>query len=172
LKILEWPHEILKTKCNPITEIDERLYNMLDAMWATMEAVTEIDAMGLAANQIGVTKRVFIMKTSEGEKIEFINPEWKPLEASGWADEVEGCLSTPGLFETAYGRYNSIKVVSLDRDGCKVTREAHGIDAVCVQHEVDHLNGIFWFQRMKRNPRRSLERQWKKKGGSNVLQSV
>lgn len=171
MKILEWPHQALRTKCKEITEIDVSVWTLLDQMWETLEGTKEVEAMGLAANQVGYMVRIFIMRDSADNKIEFLNPEWSS-NGLGWANEDEGCLSTPGLFGQVYGRRDHIKVVSLDRDGCKVIREAHGIDAVCIQHEIDHLDGIFWFDRMKRNSRREMIREWKKKGGKDVLQSV
>jgi len=172
MQILEWPHEALRTKCEEIVTIDERTWLLLDEMWETMEAVKDVDAMALAANQVGAMIRLFIMRDSSGVKHEMLNPEWKPIKAGGWASEDEGCLSTPGLFEQVYGRHNRIWVQALNRNGQKATMQAEGIDAVCIQHEVDHLDGIFWWERMKRTQRRRMISAWKKKGGKHVVESV
>lgn len=169
MKIIQWPDVALATPCEPIEEFGPELGKLLDDMWETLEAVKDVEAMGLAANQVGVLKRVFIMKDLTGVKIECINPEWSPIESgSGWANEVEGCLSTPGLFSQVHGRHKKIWLKMENRRGQPGAMQVEGIDAVCVQHETDHLNGIFWFDRMKRNPRRTILRQWKKKVGYEV----
>lgn len=166
LKILEWPHEALSTKCEKVEDFGPYLHQALDEMWKAMEGFKGMDAMGLAANQVGVFKQMFIMKDLSGNKIDFINPTWEADDPKGgWANIDEGCLSTPGLFSKVYGRYNTITVWAKDRNGEDIKMVAEGIEAVCIQHEVDHLAGIFWFDRMKRNPRREMIRQWKEKGG-------
>ena len=171
LDILHWPHIALRTKCNEITAIDKNLWLLIDNMWETMDAVEDMDAMGLAANQVGVGITLFIMRDSTGVKCEFLNPEWTP-DGSGWACEDEGCLSSPGLFGQVHGRREKIMVKAMNRNGQKMVMKAEGIDAVCIQHEIDHLDGIFWFERMKRNPRRQMIRQWKARGGEHVIQST
>jgi len=160
MQILEWPHEALSTKCEKVEDFGPHLHQLLDEMWKTMEAVTEIDAMALAANQVNVMKRIFIMKDSSGVRHECINPEWAPIDGGGWANEDEGCLSTPGVFSQVWGRHNRVWLKTLNRKGQKAVMQAEGLDAVCIQHEIDHLDGIFWFERMKRNPRRAAIREW------------
>jgi len=165
LTILEWPHEALRTKCEEIMAIDQRTWLLLDEMWKALDAVKD-DAMALAANQVGAMIRLFIMRDSDGNKYECLNPVWEPIKEDGWACEDEGCLSTPGLFEQVYGRYQKVKLVFLDRNGCKTTIEALGIDAVCIQHEVDHLDGVFLVPTDEKNTKtadvgRMEEKRWK-----------
>jgi len=160
MNILRWPNEALATKCEKVIEFGPELAQQLDEMWKTLEAVE--NGMALAANQVGIMKRMFIMKDLQENKHEMINPMWSKEIASGIANEDEGCLSTPGLFDVVPGRFQTILVMAQDRKGELVELEVEGLISVCVQHEVDHLDGVFWFDRMNRNQRRKLIREWRK----------
>lgn len=165
MNILEWPHEALSTKCEPVEDFGTELHQQLDDMWKAMEAVTEMDAMALAANQVGLFKRVFIMKCLNGERLDVVNPVWEAETDGGYAHEDEGCLSTPGIWGVVLGRSQVVLVSAQDRNGEPLKLMCEGLEAVCIQHEVDHLDGVFWWDKMHRNPRRALEREWKKKRG-------
>ena len=78
-------------------------------------------------------------------------PTWEAEPKCGWANEDEGCLSTPGVYGQVHGRHKSVTVWAKDRNGEDIKMVFKGIQSVCVQHEVDHLAGIFWFDKMKRN---------------------
>ncbi len=158
-EILLWPNGALSVQTNLVMRFHSGLDRQLDEMWETLNAVTHMKAMGLAANQVGIMQRMFIMIAENGDCLEFINPTWEADPGCGVANEEEGCLSSPGIFETVAGRSQIITVKSQDRNGAFKERVAVGLEAVCVQHEADHLNGIFWFERMNRNQRRRAQRE-------------
>ena len=165
MQILEWPHEALSTKCEVVTEFGPELWQQLDDMWKAMKAVKEIDAMALAANQVGIIKRFFVMKDLEGNRHELVNPVWEPDLEGGWANQDEGCLSTPNLWGTVPSRHQTVSVKAKNRDGEPIEMVAEGLEAICIQHETDHLDGVFWLDKMPRNSRRALTKQWKKRKG-------
>ena len=145
--IVTWPHPVLKRRCDDVEHFDDDLGLLLDDMLETME---DADGLGLAANQVAVSKRVFIMGIlvegeEEPELVEVVNPV---IEARrGETKHEEGCLSFPDLFEQV-SRAAEIDVSFRDRDG-KETRETYsGLSAVCFQHELDHLDGITFIERL------------------------
>lgn len=166
MEILQYPDAILKTVCDPVIEFGPTLYQQLDEMWETLDQVE--DSMGLAANQVGITERFFIMQALNGFRWEMINPTWEQISGYGFANQEEGCLSTPGLLSIVPDRHDGILVNAQDRNGDWQKFIAIELEAVCVQHEVDHLDGIFWFDRMPRNSRRALTRQWEKIKGNTT----
>lgn len=138
LKILEFPDPRLRTVAKPIVKIDEILLKLIDDMLETMYAAPGI---GLAATQINVHKRVLVMDVTEEKNspMSFINPEIEIIDAD-LGEFSEGCLSVPGFFEIV-NRPKSIRVKSLDTNGKEKIQELEGLSAICLQHEVDHLNG-------------------------------
>ena len=138
LEILEFPDPRLRTVAKPIDKVDVILLKLIDDMLETMYAAPGI---GLAATQINVHKRVLVMDVTEEKNspMSFINPEIEIIDAE-LGEFSEGCLSVPGFFEIV-NRPRSIRVKSLDRNGKKITQELEGLGAICLQHEVDHLNG-------------------------------
>ena len=138
LKILEFPDPRLRTVAKPIVKIDEILLKLIDDMLETMYAAPGI---GLAATQINVHKRVLVMDVTEEKNspMSFINPEIEIIDAE-LGEFSEGCLSVPGFFEIV-NRPKSIRVKSLDSNGKEKIQELEGLSAICLQHEVDHLNG-------------------------------
>lgn len=150
LNILHFPDPKLRQKAEPVTEVDEEIRQLVDDMFETMYAAPGI---GLAAVQVNVLKRVITIDISE-EKNQpncFINPQ---ITASSGKEKLEeGCLSVPGIYEDVT-RAEKITVQYLDRDGKSVELEAEGLLAVCVQHEIDHLDGklfVDYLSEMKRN---------------------
>jgi len=142
MRILTYPDPVLKTPAEPITEIDEDLQRLIDWMIETMYAAPGI---GLAANQVGVLKRVIVFEREPREKRRhpgvLINPEIVLGEDQmKWE---EACLSVPD-FSAEVVRKGQVKVTGLDRDGNPSTIEAEDLLAVCLQHEVDHLNGTLF----------------------------
>jgi peptide deformylase len=142
LEILEAPDRRLTTVCAPVERIDADLLRLLDAMLETMYAAPGI---GLAAPQVGVLKRAFVIDLAqEGERAPrfVINPElvWRS-ETTIVAEE--GCLSLPKQFGEV-ARADQVRVRHLDRQGQTQEIEAEGLLARCLQHEIDHLNGILF----------------------------
>lgn len=164
LDILEFPDPRLRTKATPVVVFDDALKQFIADMTATMY---EAAGIGLAATQVNVHQQIVVIDVSDnGDKAQvFINPTIEVL------DEVlheyeEGCLSIPGFHETVE-RPEHIKVTAQDPNGETFTIEPTGLLAVCIQHEVDHLNGklfVDYLSSMKRSRiRKKLEKQHRQK---------
>lgn len=138
LPILEFPDPRLRTVAKPVTEVDAKIRQLVDDMFDTMY---DAPGIGLAASQVNVHKRVVVIDVSEdkSQPLVFINPEIEVLDAE-LSEYDEGCLSVPGFYETVV-RPGHIRVKALDRDGNAFEIEPQGVLAVCIQHELDHLNG-------------------------------
>lgn len=140
LPIVLDPADVLRKKAKPVTKVNATVRKLLDDMAETMY---EAPGVGLAAPQVGVSKRIVVLDPHDDETglIELINPEI--IEGEGWVQGAEGCLSIPGYVGDVY-RYAKIKVVALDRNGHKVWYEVEGFLARIFQHEIDHLDGILY----------------------------
>jgi len=138
LNILRYPDPRLHTVARPVAAVDDRIRQLVDDMLETMYAS---DGVGLAATQVDVHERVLVMDTSEkrDQPQVLINPEitWKSPD---FAVAEEGCLSVPQIYDKVE-RPARVKVSALGRDGQPFEMSAEGLSAVCVQHEMDHLNG-------------------------------
>lgn len=137
LDILHFPDPRLRKPAVPVDTIDDGLKAFIDDMFETMYAAPGI---GLAATQVNVQKRVIVIDVSEdkNQPLVLINPTLLALE--GEEEMEEGCLSVPGYYETVR-RAERIRVSALDRNGEPFELETEGLLAVCVQHEIDHLDG-------------------------------
>ena len=137
LEILHYPDKRLRKVAEPVDVVDDSIRSLVDDMFETMYAAPGI---GLAATQVDVHKRVIVMDLSveKNEPQCFINPQITKSE--GVEQTEEGCLSVPDIFETVE-RAERIVVKALDKDGKEFTLEADGLLAVCIQHEIDHLQG-------------------------------
>ncbi|WP_342525871.1 peptide deformylase [Chryseomicrobium sp. FSL W7-1435] len=145
LKIVEHPNEILTTPAQKVTVFDKKLGILLDDMYETMMAA---DGIGLAAPQVGVSKRIAIVDLGEGQEIiEMINPEIVAI--GGKEVEVEGCLSFPDIYGEVERPYY-VKIEAEDRDGNLYELEAEDYEARAIQHEIDHLNGILFTSKILR----------------------
>ncbi|MBQ3356551.1 MAG: peptide deformylase [Oscillospiraceae bacterium] len=133
-KILTFEDRALHKVCRPVTQFDEKLHTLLDDM---AETLIDANGAGLAAPQVGILRRVFIMDTGDGI-VELINPEI--LEMKGEQDGMEGCLSLPGDFWMVK-RPNYVKAKAQDRYGNWFEIEGEELMARCICHETDHLNG-------------------------------
>ena len=159
LTILHFPDERLRTVARPVERVDEALRALIDDMFETMY---DAPGIGLAATQVNVHQRLIVIDVSEekNEPLVLINPEI--LEKSGEEEMDEGCLSVPGIYETVR-RADRIKVRALDRHGESFELETDGILAVCIQHEIDHLDGklfVDYLSSLKRQRiRKKLEKQ-------------
>ncbi len=160
LNILEFPDARLRTIAKPVEQFDAELNTLIDNMFETMYAAPGI---GLAATQINVHKQVIVIDVSEDkdEPLVFINPEIQVIDKDEFAYE-EGCLSVPGFFEEV-SRPQHVKVTAKDREGNTFSIEPADLLAVCIQHEIDHLNGklfVDYISNMKRQRiRKKLEKQ-------------
>lgn len=138
LTILEFPDPRLRTRAQPVAMVDDRIRQIVDDMFETMYAA---DGVGLAATQVDIHERIVVVDVSEmrDRPLVFINPEVEPLTEICQEYE-EGCLSVPG-FREAVTRPDRVRIRALDREGETIDSEATGLLAVCIQHEIDHLNG-------------------------------
>jgi len=161
LPILEFPDPRLRTRAEPVAEVDAALRKLIDDMFQTMYAAPGI---GLAATQVNVHKRVLVIDLSESRKepLVLVNPEI--LERDGVEETEEGCLSVPGIYDKVT-RAEKIRVRALDRDGKRIEFDAEGLLAVCIQHEIDHLDGklfVDYLSDLKRTRiRKKLEKERK-----------
>jgi peptide deformylase len=137
LPILRYPDPRLHKKAVAVERVDETIRKLIADMAETMY---EAPGIGLAATQVDVHKRVVVIDVSEDKSklLAFINPEI--LERAGEQVCEEGCLSVPGIYEKVT-RSERVKVRALDPQGEPFTLEAEGLLAVCIQHEIDHLDG-------------------------------
>ncbi|MDH5784245.1 MAG: peptide deformylase [Chromatiales bacterium] len=159
LTILHFPDERLRTVARPVERVDDRLRRFIDDMFHTMY---EAPGIGLAATQVDFHQRVIVIDVSEekDQPLVFINPEI--LQREGVEEMDEGCLSVPGIYERVE-RADRVKVRALDRNGDPFDLEAEGLLAVCIQHEIDHLDGklfVDYLSSLKRHRiKKKLEKQ-------------
>ena len=139
-KIVEIGDEILKEKAKPVRSINANIIKLLDNMADTL---ADAKGAGLAAPQIGVSKRVIVVDVGEG-LYEMVNPQI--INTAGQETDVEGCLSIPGLVGDVT-RAATVKVRYLDRHGKEKNLTAKGMLARALQHEIDHLEGILYIDR-------------------------
>jgi len=160
-EILIVPDPILKQVSKPVETVDDDLRALMDDMLETMYAAPGI---GLAAIQVGVAKRVIVMDLArEGEPPApryFVNPEilWASEETIPYE---EGCLSVPEIFDEVE-RPSNVKLRYLDYNGKTVEEDAEGLFAVCIQHEMDHLEGVLFIDYLSRLKREQAVKKVKK----------
>lgn len=158
LEILHFPDPRLRQKAIPVARVTDEIRQVVDNMFETMYAAPGI---GLAAVQVNILKQIIVIDISEDKKqpLCLINPEI--LEKRGEEKMEEGCLSVPGIFEKVT-RAEAITVRYLDRDGNTVEKDYDGLLSVCIQHEMDHLEGklfVDYLSEMKRSRiRKKLEK--------------
>ena len=159
LNILHFPDPRLREVAQPVEHVDDGVRQFIDDMFETMYAAPGI---GLAATQVNVAKRIIVIDISEEkhQPLCLINPEI--LNLDGVEEMEEGCLSVPGVYERVQ-RADRVRVRALDRDGQTVEIEADGLLAVCIQHEIDHLDGklfVDYLSQLKRTRiRKKLEKE-------------
>ncbi len=155
LKILEFPDPRLRKKAAPVETVDEALNALIDDMFETMYAAPGI---GLAATQVDVHKRLLVADVSsdQSDPWAFINPVI--VEKDGVTVTEEGCLSVPGYYEEVE-RAEHIRVRFLNRAGDEVEAELEGLLAVCVQHEIDHLDGKLFVDYLSEAKRQRIRKR-------------
>ncbi|WP_078083156.1 peptide deformylase [Microbulbifer mangrovi] len=164
LEILEFPDPRLRKVAEPVTEVTDAHRTLIEDMFETMY---DAPGVGLAATQINVHERIVVIDVSEeqSEPLVMINPEVEVLDPEIHKYD-EGCLSVPGFYETVQ-RPRKIRLKALDREGEAYALEAEGLLAVCIQHEIDHLDGklfVDYISPLKRNRIRSkLEKAHRQK---------
>ena len=160
LHICTYPEKILRQRAEPITEIDQEVVKLVDHMAETMYSAPGI---GLAATQVGVAKQVLVAdiapRRPESELIVLINPEI--VAAEGEVIFEEGCLSVPD-YQAEVKRHEKITVRGLNLKGEEVEIEAEGLLAVVLQHEIDHLNGMLFIDRLSKLKRDLYKRKVRK----------
>lgn len=146
LPILRYPDPRLHKVAVPVSAVDDSIRELVRDMAETMYAAPGI---GLAATQVNIHKRVIVLDVSEEQSrlVALINPEI--LERNGEQVCEEGCLSVPGIYEKVT-RSESVRVRALSPDGQAIEFDADGLLAVCVQHEMDHLDGIVFVEHLSR----------------------
>ncbi len=169
LVILEYPDPRLRKKAAPVAAVDDAMRQLADNMLETMYAAKGV---GLAATQVDVHKRMIVLDVTEtrDQPLVLINPELLLKEGSGPGEE--GCLSLPGIYDKL-SRATHIRVRALDRDGQAFEMDAEGLLAVCIQHEMDHLEGklfVDYLSELKRQLiRRRLEKERRQRHSEAIL---
>jgi len=160
-EILVVPNPVLKQVSAPVAQVDDDLRALMDDM---LETMYDAPGIGLAAIQIGVPKRVIVMDLArEGEEKQpryFVNPEilWRSEETAPYE---EGCLSVPEYFDEVE-RPAKVKLRYLNYQGQQVEEDAEGLFAVCIQHEMDHLDGVLFIDHLSRLKREQAVKKVKK----------
>lgn len=164
LAILKYPNPILRQKSTKVESFDESLHTLLDDMYETM---IESGGVGLAAIQVGIAKQILVINLPRDEDkqqykedlLEVINPTFLTQE-----DDIEweeGCLSVPEFYESVK-RFNKVSIAYKDRFGNDKILQAEGFLAVALQHEIDHLNGILFVDKLPILRRKKFEKELKK----------
>src|SRR5210317_1320378 len=158
LKIIEFPDPRLRKKADHVENVDDELRTLIDDMFETMY---EAPGIGLAATQVDVHRRLLVADVSpdKSDPHVLINPEI--LEKDGVTVTDEGCLSVPGYYEEVE-RAEHIRVRFLDRDGETREMEAEGLLAVCIQHEMDHLDGKLFVDYLSETKRQRIRKKLEK----------
>jgi peptide deformylase len=160
LKILEFPDPRLRTIAEPVETVDDEIRKIIDDMFETMY---DAPGIGLAATQVNIHKQIVVIDISEegNEPLVLINPSFEVL-----TDETEqmqeGCLSVPGFYENVV-RPERVKLNAVGRDGEPYELIAEGLLAVCIQHELDHLNGKLFVDHISRLKRDRIRGKLEKK---------
>ncbi|NOX15208.1 MAG: peptide deformylase [Epsilonproteobacteria bacterium] len=162
--ILVYPDKKLREVSKNVKKFDDKLHILLNDMYETMIAK---EGIGLAAIQIGITKNILLINLADDDgmqkkedMLEVINPKITHLDGS----EIyqEGCLSVPGFYEDVK-RAKNITVEYFDRFGNKTVQDLEGLPAIAMQHEMDHLKGHLFIEKLSYLKRKKFEKEWKKK---------
>ncbi len=163
LSIVEYPDKKLREKSKKVEKFDQELHKLLDAMYPLM---IDTNGIGLAAIQVAHAIQVLILNipNEDGEQpcenlLEIINPV--ATTKSGETVYQEGCLSVPSFYEDIQ-RFETIRINYQDRDGNTNTLEADGLLSIAIQHEMDHLEGILFIDKLSYSRRKKFEKEYKK----------
>ncbi len=158
LEILHYPDPRLRNRANPVEEFSPELEEFVDSM---LETMYHSSGIGLAATQVGVSQRLVVIDVSEtrDQPLVLVNPEI--LEQAGEEVSEEGCLSVPSVYEKVT-RAERIKIKAQDKSGEIIELEADGVLAVCIQHEIDHLNGKLFIDYLSGLKRQRIRKKMEK----------
>jgi len=164
LPILHFPDPKLRTRAKPVETVDDSIRALIDNM---LETMYEAPGIGLAATQVDIHVRVIVIDVSEekNQPLALINPEL--VEKQGVEEMDEGCLSVPGIYEKVQ-RADRVKVRALDRNGQPFELEADGLLAVCIQHEMDHLEGKLFVDYLSSLKRDRIQKKLEKQRRHNL----
>jgi peptide deformylase len=146
---------VLRRHSDPVESVDDEVRRLIEDMFETMDAARGI---GLAANQVGISRRVAVVDV-EGDRFAMINP--RIVEAEGRAVAEEGCLSIPEIYGDV-ARAERVVLEALDANGLAYRREATGLKARAIQHEIDHLDGILFLDHLSLIKRQMLLAKWRR----------
>lgn len=158
MQIIKFPSSELFQKCSEVSVFGPELKVLLDSMYQTM---IEANGIGLAANQVGLKFRMFVMFGPNNERLNIVNPTIVSKSIAP-ANLKEGCLSAPGEMLVLEERRTWVQLKYQDETGTEQKKMFHGIHAVCVQHEIDHLNGKSYLQSksLHKAKRKELAKKW------------
>lgn len=158
LSVLKYPDPFLKTEAKLVETIDDTIRQALDDM---LETMYEDNGVGLAATQVKLDHRMFVMDCSDtrDQPVFFINPEI--IESEGEIESEEGCLSFPGVY-AAVTRHRKVTIKAQDKEGKEFTETYVGLEGRCFQHELDHLNGKIFVDYLTPLKRKMLEKKMAK----------
>ncbi len=165
LEILHFPDPRLRNKAMPVDQVDDAIRQIVDDMFETMYHAPGI---GLAATQVNIAQRIIVIDISKdkSEPLCLINPEI--LSRSGEEEMEEGCLSVPGYYETVR-RAEKVMIGALGRDGQAFELEADDLLAVCIQHEIDHLDGKLFVDYLSPLKRQRIKKKLEKQARLGTL---
>ena len=168
LKILEFPDPRLRKKAVPVTAVDDALRQLIDDMFETMY---DAPGIGLAATQVDVHRRLLVADVSaeKDDPYVLINPEI--VARDGVEVSEEGCLSVPGYYEEVE-RAEHVRVKYLDRNGESIEADFEGLLAVCVQHEIDHLDGRLFVDYLSEAKRQRIRKRLEKDRRAQIQESA
>jgi len=164
LSVLRFPDERLKTKATQVTEVNDNIKNIVNDMFETMY---DENGVGLAATQVNIHQRIVVMDVSENKEnpIVLINPEIIKKSEETLINE-EGCLSVPGCYAKV-DRHTQVTVKALDIDGKEFTLDGDELLAICIQHELDHLQGILFIDYLSPLKRQRIKKKLEKEARLN-----
>jgi peptide deformylase len=164
LPILQYPDERLHRVAQPVAQVDEKIRQIIKDMAETMY---DAPGIGLAATQVDIALRIIVIDSSPGhdQLLTLINPEI--ISRSGVSEFEEGCLSVPGIYEKV-PRADRIRVRALDAQGQPFERDAEGLLAVCIQHEMDHLEGRVFVEYLSRLKQQRIVEKLRKQRRRNA----
>ncbi len=167
LEILEFPDDRLRKKAAPVETVDETVLGIIDDMFETMY---EAPGVGLAATQVNIHRRIIVIDTSEEktEPLALVNPEI--IYTEGTEESQEGCLSVPEVYESVT-RAEKVKVRALNRDGEPFELIADELLAICIQHEIDHLNGKLFVDYLSPLKRQRIRKKLEKAHKQSLKES-
>ncbi|WP_312360810.1 peptide deformylase [Agrobacterium sp.] len=155
--ILPYPHPGLSEICTPVTAFDDHLQNLVTDLIDTMRAAPGV---GITAAHIGIKQRVFVLELTPGTVLTYVNPEII-IRSTQTMRHIEGSVSMPG-FTDEVERPDKVEARFQDISGAEHRQTAEGFHAICIQHEIDQLDGVFWLKRLSKLKRDRLVKKWEK----------